>query len=60
MVSPKKLHWNMIFFVLSGKMLFLFPENKILPLKRKIKDDLSQKKKKTHGNVIFSSGVLKR
>ena len=46
MVSPKKLHWNMIFFVLSGKMLFLFPENKILPLKRKIKDDLSQKKRK--------------
>ena len=33
----------MIFFVLSGKMIFLFPENMILPLRRKMKDDLSQK-----------------
>ena len=39
----KKLPWNMIFLLLSGKMIFLFPENMILYLRRKMKDDLSQK-----------------
>ena len=34
----------MIFLVLSGKMIFLFPENMILFFRRKMKDDLSQKK----------------
>ena len=29
MVFPKKLHWNMIFLVLSEKMVFLHPENMI-------------------------------
>ena len=43
MVFPKKLRWNMIFLVLLGKMIFLFPENMILYLRRKMKDDLSQK-----------------
>ena len=33
----------MIFLVLSEKMIFLFPENLTLPLRRKMKDDLSQK-----------------
>ena len=33
----------MIFFVLSGKIMFLFPRNMILYLGRKMKDDLSQK-----------------
>ena len=33
----------MIFLVLSGKMIFLFPENIILFFRRKMKDDLSQK-----------------
>ena len=41
---PEKLHWNMIFLVLSGKIIFLFPKNIILHLRRKMKDDLSQKK----------------
>ena len=41
-VFPKKLHWN-IFLILSGKMIFLFPENMILFFRRKRKDDLSQK-----------------
>ena len=55
----------MIFLVLSGRMIFLFPENIMLPLRRKMKDDLSQKNnnkktKKKHGNMIFSSNVLKR
>ena len=44
MVFSKKLHWNMIFFVLSGKMIFLFPENMVLLFRREMKDDLSQKK----------------
>ena len=43
MVFPKKSRWNMIFLVLSGKIMFLFPENMILHLSRKMKDDLSQK-----------------
>ena len=36
----------MVFLVLLEKMIFLFPENMILPLRWKMKDDLSQKKKK--------------
>ena len=47
----------MIFLVLSGKVLFLFPENMILLFRHKKKDDLSQK---NTGNMIFSSDVLKR
>ena len=43
MVFPKKSRWNMIFLVLSGKIMFLFPRNMILYLGRKMKDDLSQK-----------------
>ena len=43
MVFPKKLHWNMIFFVFSGKMILLFPENMTLFFRRKTKDDLSRK-----------------
>ena len=56
-VFPKKSNWNIIFLVLSGNIIFLFPENMILHLRRKMKDDLSQK---IHGNMIFSSNVLKR
>ena len=33
----------MIFLVLSGKIIFLFPENMIWHLRQKMKDDLSQK-----------------
>ena len=40
----------MIFLVLLGKMIFPCPENMILNLRRKIKDDLSEK---IHGNLIF-------
>ena len=39
-------------------MILLFPENMILFFRRKVKDDLSQKK--LHGNTIFSENVLKR
>ena len=58
MIFPKKLRWNMIFLVLSGKTMFLFPENKIWHLRRTMKDDISQKK--IHGNMTFSSNFLKR
>ena len=47
----------MIFFVLSGKMVFLFPENMILFFRQKMSDDLSQK---IHGYMIFFSNVLER
>ena len=39
----KKSHWNMIFLVSSGKMIFLFTKNMIIFFRRKIKDDISQK-----------------
>ena len=45
MVFPKRSH-NMIFLVLSGKMIFLFNENVILFFRQKRKFDLSQEKKK--------------
>ena len=44
MTFPNKSRWNMTFPVLSRKMIFLFLENMISPLRRKMKDDLSQKK----------------
>ena len=40
----KNSRWNVIFLVLSWKMILLFPENMILSLGRKKKDNLSQKK----------------
>ena len=43
MIFPKQSHWNMIFLVSSGNMIFLFPKNLILLFRRKMKDDLSQK-----------------
>ena len=56
MVFLKWLCWNMIFLVLSGKIL-PFLKNTILFFTRKMKDDLS---KKIHGNMIFSSNALER
>ena len=45
MFFPKKSHWNVILLVvLSGKIIFLSPENMILFFRREVKDDLSQKK----------------
>ena len=46
----------MIFLVLSGNMIFLFPENMILFFRQKMKDDLSQE---IHGNMIFSVYMYK-
>ena len=48
----------MIFLLLSGKMIFLFPENIIFFFKRKMKDNLS--KKEYMENMAFSLNVPKR
>ena len=42
----------MIFLALLGNIMFLFPENMILHLRRKMKDDLSQKNTRKYD--IFS------
>ena len=44
MIFPKTLHWNMVFLVLWGKTMFLFPKIMILFFRWKMKDDLSPKK----------------
>ena len=48
----------MIFLVLSGKMIFLFPENMILHLRRKMKDDLSHKNTRKHDSYFKLSGTM--
>ena len=53
----KKSRWDIIFLVLSAKMIFLFPENIIFFFRRKMEDDLSQK---IYVRMIFRSNVLKR
>ena len=57
MVFPKKPCWNKIFLVLSGKIMFLLPENMILHLRRKMKMIFI---KKIHGNKILSTDYLKK
>ena len=44
MAFLEKSHCNMIFLVLSEKIIFLFSKNMILFFRRKMKDDLSQKR----------------
>ena len=58
MVFPKWSYWNMIFLVLSGKIIFPFPENVILPLRRKMKDDLSQKNRRIY-DIFFKRSEKK-
>ena len=55
MVFPKQSQWNMIFLVLSGKIIFVFPENMIFSFRHKRKII-----RKIPGNMIFHSNVLKR
>ena len=43
----------MIFLVILGKMAFLFPENMILFLGRKMKDDLSGEKNTWKYDILF-------
>ena len=57
MVFAKKSCFNMIFLVLSGKMIFLFPEIWSYTLDRKWKMIFL---KKINGNMIFSSNFLKK
>ena len=57
MVFRKKLHWNMIFLVLFGKIMFIFLENMILTFDRKWKVIFF---KKIQRNIIFSSSLPKR
>ena len=45
----------MIFLVLSGKMIFLFPENMILPGTQKLKDDFSRKNTWKYDNFFKCS-----
>ena len=42
-LSKKTMHGSIIFLVLSGKAIFLFPENMILFFRLKMKDHISQK-----------------
>ena len=55
----------MILLVLLGKMIFLFPEHLILHLRRKMKDDLSQKNTRKYDvffklseKMVFSKRVV--
>ena len=48
----KKSHWNMLFLISSGKIIFLFPENMILLFRQKVKDNLSQKNRWKY-NIFF-------
>ena len=62
MVFPKKLRWNMIFLVLSGKMIFFFPENMILHVRQKMKDTRKYTRKydiffKPSENMVFPKGA---
>ena len=57
MVFRKKLHWNMIFLVFFGKIMFNFLENMILTFDQKWKVIFF---KKIQRNMIFSSGLPKR
>ena len=49
-LSKIKLHWDMIFLVLSGKMVFIFQKIYCF-CGWKMKDDFSQE---IRGNMIFS------
>ena len=53
----------MIFLVLLGKIMFLFPKNMILHLRRKMKDDLYQKKHTKIRNFLqtfWKDGLFKK
>ena len=48
----------MIFLVLSGKIIFLFPETMILHPRQKMKDDLSQKNTRKYDIFLKLSGKM--
>ena len=51
MVFPGNLRPNMTFFVISGKMVFIFSRNMIFFGRKMKEDDFYQK---TRGNMVFS------
>ena len=53
MVFLKKSHWNFIFLVLSGKIIFLFPKNMILPPDGKWKMIFLKKKNTRKYDIYF-------
>ena len=57
MVFPKKLRWNLIFLALSGKTIFFFSENMILPLDGKWKMIFLKKNTRSEKK---NSNLLKR
>ena len=54
-VFPKKWYWNMIFLVLSGKMVLFYPKIYFF-FWRKMKNDLPQE---IHESIIFSVYMYK-
>ena len=58
MVFPKILRWNMIFLILLGNMIFHFLKNMILPLRRKMKDNLFQKSTRKYDIFFKLSGKM--
>ena len=59
---PKKLHWNMIFLVLSRKMVFLFPEKDKTFLKLWVKNlwvKSSEERDHLFWESFLSSSVIK-
>ena len=59
MIFPKKSDWNMIFLVSPGKMIFLFSKN-ISFFRRKMKDDLSQKKKQKNMEIWYIHQIFRK
>ena len=53
MVFPKKIALEYDLSYIIGKDDISFPENMILPVRQKIKDDFSQKKKKQKYDIFF-------
>ena len=64
MAFPKKSCWNLIFLVLSGRIIFLFPENMILPPDGKWKMIFLKKKKYTEIwyllQMFWKDGLFKK
>ena len=58
MIFLKISRWNMIFLVLSGKKMFIFPEIMISHLRRKMKDDLSQQNARKYIFIKLSEKMV--
>ena len=58
MIFPKKLHWNRMFLISGGTIIFFSPKIWYYSLRGKWK--MIFFKKKAHGNTIYSSNVPRR